>query len=240
MPELLQATLVEGQIIEATMNWQPSEHCILTLRKFEKQIVVPFFPPSPSFPKLGAHISAICSDDTPNTLLAIDLIISDYDEGPISEQQRSDLFRRVGLRPIYRPQPDFSSSLVLASLKDLEREMIAYLRRYPVKMRGMHPDAFEKLIAELMANFGFDVEWTARDKRTAADVSAFKTDIPSLLVQNYIIECKRNSEKNRVGVEIARALYGAKVDENFSNALLVTTSFFEEGVEKFAAKRWDF
>ncbi len=104
----------------------------------------------------------------------------------------------------------------------------------------MHSDAFEKLVAELMANFGFDVEWTGRDRNTAADVIAFKKDQSSGLKQNYIIEYKRLKETNKVGVEVACSLYGAKVFEGFSNALLVTTSFFEAGVPKFAAKGWDF
>jgi restriction system protein len=118
--------------------------------------------------------------------------------------------------------------------------LVLYLQKHPEKMREMHPEAFEKLIAELMANFGFDVEWTARTRGTGADVIAFKVEAQSGLRSNYIVECKRYAERHKVGIEVARALYGAKVDERFANALLVTTSSFEEGVVKFAAERWDF
>ena len=179
--------------------------------------------------------SAPLLEDAHGDLVAVDLVSSDYERGPITEEERASLLQRLGVKVIYQPRSDFSSSPVLASITDLERALVLYLQQHPEKMREMHPDAFEKLVAELMANFGFDVEWTARDRRTAADVIAFKKDAQSGLVNNYIIECKRFSERKKVGVEIARALYGAKVDEQFSNALLVTTSYFESGVEKFRA-----
>jgi HJR/Mrr/RecB family endonuclease len=239
MTDPFQAILVEGQTVSCTINLEPTQNCILQLNGLQKPIHIPFIPwDLTTHP--GSYVIAVCTDDASSFYNSVDIITSNYDEGPITEQHRWTLFDRLGLSPLYQAKTDFSSSAALASVTDLERELIAYLQRHPEKMRSMHPDAFEKLVAELMASFGFDVQWTARDKKTAADVIAFKTDAPSGLKQNYMIECKRFSEKNRVGVEVARALYGAKVDEQFSNALLVTTSFFESGVERFAAKRWDF
>ena len=237
MAEIPQCVLVEGGAVRCDMTWEPTERCVLHLHGIEWPIVVPFFPST--FPEMMSHISSLCVRE-PDGYLALDLIISGKDCGPVTSQARNELLARFGFAPIYLGGADFGSSPILASVRELERELIAYLTRHPEKMRGMHPDAFEKLVAELMAGFGFDVGWTARNPTTAADIIAFKTDSPSGLRQTFIVECKRYAEKNRVGVEIARALYGAKVDERFSNALLVTTSFFEEGVEKFAARRWDF
>jgi HJR/Mrr/RecB family endonuclease len=238
MPEPFRGILIEGQAVKLTMLWQPTEHAVLELGQLGRPIVVPYFPKGLLQP--GTYVSAVCAEDEKGDLVAVDLITSDYERGPISEEERSTLLRRLGVSPLYRTAPDFSSSPVLASIGNLERELILYLQKHPEKMREMHPDAFEKLIAELMASFGFDVEWTARDKNTAADVIALRTDNRSGLIHNYIIECKRVAERNKVGVEIARALYGAKADERFSSALLVTTSFFQQGVERFAARRWDF
>lgn len=238
MPGPFQGMLVEGQAVNLTMLWQPKEHAIVELNQFDRPIVIPYFPMGLHNP--GTFVSAICFESQDGALVAVDLVTSDYDRGPVSEQERSALLQRLGAVPVYRPRPDSSSSSVLASISDLERELVLYLQTHPEKMREMHPDAFEKLIAELMAGFGFDVEWTARSRSTGGDVIAFRTDAHSGLRTNYIIECKRYAQRNKVGIEIARALYGAKEDERFSNALMVTTSFFEEGVVKFAAKRWDF
>jgi|SRR5271157_3949908 len=238
MPDPFRGVLVEGQTEKLTMLWQPTEHAIVGLYQFNRPIIVPFF--SRGLLNPAAYVSAICFEDQQGALVAVDLIVSEYDRGPVTDQERSALLQRLGVVPIYRPAPDFSSSPVLASISDLERDLVLYLQRHPEKMREMHPDAFEKLVAELMASFGFNVEWTARVRSTGADVIAFKTDAQAGLRTNYIIECKRYAHHNKVGIEIARALYGAKVDERYSNALLVTTSFFEEGVLKFAARRWDF
>ncbi|MBD3675285.1 MAG: restriction endonuclease [Planctomycetaceae bacterium] len=38
----------------------------------------------------------------------------------------------------------------------------------------MHPDTFEKLIAEIFASNGYLCEWTGRCKHTAADVLAIR------------------------------------------------------------------
>lgn len=237
-PDQFEALHIEGLATSFSMNWQPFEHCVFELSTFPKPIVVPFIPAK--FPSLADHVCAICVEQADGRIVAVDLVASNYDSGPVTHEARAALFQRLGVSPIYQQPRDFSSSPVLESLRELERELILYLQRHPEKMRDVNADLFEKLVAELMANFGFDVEWTARRRNTAADVIAFKTDLTSGLRQNYIIECKRNSEKNKVGIEIARSLYGAKVDEGFSNALLVTTSYFEKGVMKFAAKRWDF
>ena len=129
---------------------------------------------------------------------------------------------------------------VLAKIAEIESDLICYLAKHPHLMREMHSDAFEKLVAELLASLGYDVEWTGRNKATAGDVIAFRVEETSGLASNFLIECKRYAEHNRVGMEIARALYGAKTDERFSTALLVTTSTVQSGVEKFASRNWDF
>ena len=64
------------------------------------------------------------------------------------------------------------------------------------------------------------------------DVSGEKT--------SWIIECKKYKRENKVGVAIARALYGVKVELKVANAVLATTSHFTRGVRDFKASRYDF
>jgi len=60
----------------------------------------------------------------------------------------------------------------------------------------------------------------------------------------YFIECKRHSEKNKVGVDIVRSLQGVKNTKDGPNkTIIATTSFFTSDAKKFveneAASKWD-
>ena len=46
--------------------------------------------------------------------------------------------------------------------------------------------------------------------------------------------------QRKVGVDIARALYGLKTDLRVSSAMLATTSHFTKGVYDFKAAKYDF
>jgi restriction system protein len=55
-----------------------------------------------------------------------------------------------------------------------------------------------------------------------------------------LIECKRYDPENKVGVSLVRALYGVKVHENATKAILATTSSFTAGAERlFEAHKWE-
>lgn len=59
------------------------------------------------------------------------------------------------------------------------------------------------------------------------------------LVKNCVVECNPYGPDRPVGIEVARALYATQVDETFSNASLVTTSHWQDDVERFAMSKWD-
>jgi hypothetical protein len=48
-----------------------------------------------------------------------------------------------------------------------------------------------------------------------------------------IVDCKRYSLENRVGVEIVRALYGLGEQKGATMALVATTSYFTRGAKEF-------
>jgi HJR/Mrr/RecB family endonuclease len=178
--------------------------------------------------------------DERNKYIVIDLIVGS-NKRRITDEQRVEQERRLGISLLYqRKQVDFSSQSVISKITEIESQLVEYLAKHPELMREMNYDAFEKLVAELLASHGFDVEWTGRNNATAGDVIAFKTDSETDLTSSFIVECKRYAPDRPVGIEVARAIYGAKCDERFSNALLVTTSSFQRGVEQFSVRRWDF
>ena len=50
----------------------------------------------------------------------------------------------------------------------------------------------------------------------------------------FLIECKRYDEKNKIGVDIVRALYGVQTADKVNKACLVTSSYFTRDAVAFA------
>lgn len=118
-------------------------------------------------------------------------------------------------------------------------ELIQYLSKHPEKIYEIRPRQFEEVIAEILASFGWSVQLTPSTKDGGFDIFAINKDI-SGLSSSWIIECKKYAPDRKVGIEIARALYGVKTDLRVSNAMLATTSSFTQGVRAFRAERYDF
>lgn len=82
-------------------------------------------------------------------------------------------------------------------------------------------------------------EFDAPSKDGGYDILAVSKD-GSGLESTWIVECKKyDPARLKVGVEIARGLYGVKSFMGISNALLVTTSSFTAGAEQFAGTRYN-
>ena len=238
MNQRVEAILLEGIVDRMTYLFQTQPPCsVFRLFNQPKEIVSSIFP----LIRIGDRIRAVClaKPNKNGQFETVDVINND-NRVPITREQRGEQARRVGLRPIYEAPAELTLQPIIGKITEIGLELISHLKRHPELMQEMHSEAFEKLIAELMASGGFDVEWTGRNAETAGDVIAFKMDSGSGLINNYIVECKRYAPSRSVGIEIARAIYGAKVDEGYSNALLVTTSHFQDGVEQFALRHWDF
>jgi hypothetical protein len=96
---------------------------------------------------------------------------------------------------------------------------------------------FEELVAELWKRFGYDVELTKKTRDGGADVIAVSRREANV---KFLIECKRWNPQNKVGVSLVRALYGVKVHQGATKAILATTSSFtREAREIFTAHRWE-
>jgi HJR/Mrr/RecB family endonuclease len=87
----------------------------------------------------------------------------------------------------------------------------------------------EKVVAELLARSGFDVEVTQRSRDGGRDILAWDSSPRRL----YVVECKRYGHDRPVRVAAVRALYGVATAEGAAGALLVTTSRFTRDAETF-------
>ena len=127
-----------------------------------------------------------------------------------------------------------NSSILKIDLEEINDELIKYLALHPQVMRELDPRKFEILIAEIMKDKGYDVELTPRSKDGGRDILVMqRNDIGEALT---LIECKRHSEKNTVGVGIVRGLYGVVCAENATRGMVATTSFFTKDAKAFRDK----
>jgi hypothetical protein len=124
-----------------------------------------------------------------------------------------------------------ASRVVRVSIEEINEELIRYLAANPSKMREMSPRKFEELVADMFRNQGFDVTLTPSSNDGGMDIVAVQRDgIGTVMV---IVECKRYAENRRVGVEIARGLFGVVEQRRATRGIIATTSFFTRGAVDF-------
>jgi restriction endonuclease Mrr len=124
---------------------------------------------------------------------------------------------------------------LIVTLDDLNQEVAEYILRNPTILYEMKPRQFEILIASIMKNHGFDVELTPETRDGGIDIVATQhSDFGNNL---FLIECKRYSPKNKVGIEKVQRLNG--IIDNYegkkaTRGMLVTTSTFSKDAAIFA------
>jgi restriction system protein len=153
----------------------------------------------------------------------------------------------IGAGPIaampFLPRVDFrieepvagESIIKVASFVD--RALIERLQKYPDDLRLMNRRLFEELIAELFSGFGYQVELTKRTRDGGKDIVAIRR---SEIETRFLIECKRPDPGNPVTVSTVRELYGVKVDDGATKAILATTTHLTADAKIFVEKhRWE-
>jgi HJR/Mrr/RecB family endonuclease len=123
------------------------------------------------------------------------------------------------------------SPVVIADATLVNAELLARLAHNPDDIYGLAPRTFEKLVARLFEDLGYEVELTPEKGDGGLDVRAIRKDEAGPLL--YIVECKRYGPEKRVDVGIARSVYGVKVATGANVAVLATTSFFTKGAKDF-------
>lgn len=124
---------------------------------------------------------------------------------------------------------------ILTSLSLGVADMIVELAKNPKGLYQISPRTFEEIIAYIFSKNGFSVELTKQSRDGGRDIIAIRSDlgIPS----KYIIECKRYSYDNPVGVGLVRNLYGVQMQEGANKSVLATTSRFTSNAKEFASAK---
>ena len=117
------------------------------------------------------------------------------------------------------------------------RDLLEELSRSPQKLKSIDRRDFEELVAFLFENFGYEVELTGKTRDGGRDIIALRKREVSI---KYLIECKRPDPENKIGIRPVRELYGVKVDEGASKAILATTTYFTKEARLFMERhRWE-
>jgi Restriction endonuclease/Pentapeptide repeats (8 copies) len=130
------------------------------------------------------------------------------------------------------------SSVLVEVIGHLSSQLIDYLSKHPKALYSLRARQFEELVAEILAGFGWSVELTPATRDGGFDLFAISRDISGLR-SSWIVECKKYSPENKVGVDIVRSVYGIQTDKRIANVLLATTSFFTDDAKRFKAERYD-
>ena len=122
----------------------------------------------------------------------------------------------------------------LLTVSSLPFKVIAQILRSPAELRNLSPRQFEEFIAETLVRLGFnDVVLTPRSRDGGKDVIASQ-EISNIPITFYF-ECKKYAEDNKIQLETLRSLLGTLAHEaqNVNKGVLVTTSTFTSGANKF-------
>ena len=123
---------------------------------------------------------------------------------------------------LYQASPP--QELVYSTILDANRELKRYLAAHPDKLYDLDPRKFEVLVADILKDFGFDVELTPATRDGGKDIYAYiRSQVCSMLM---FVECKRYAPDHPVGIDIVQRLYGVQTSHLANKSMIVTTSFF--------------
>ena len=122
----------------------------------------------------------------------------------------------------------FDSTIVRPSLDFIK--FLHTTKQTPQQLLELDSRQFEELVAEIWHRFGYEVELTARTRDGGRDIVAVRKCEASL---RFLIECKRYRPTHKVGIEVVRSLYGVKIHDQATKAILATTSYFTSPAKEF-------
>jgi Restriction endonuclease len=137
---------------------------------------------------------------------------------------------------LQRNPPKPQENLVIPVKQTIEVINERLINRFygdPEKLRDLDPIIFERVIAELFLEEGYEIVLTPPRADGGKDIYVYKTD--PLTQTMFLVECKRYTPPNKVTVEIARQLYGVVQQERASGGIIVTTSYFTKVAKQFAS-----
>jgi hypothetical protein len=134
--------------------------------------------------------------------------------------------------PLERTAPE-RGHLIL-DVREVNAHLIHELKRSPERIYELSADRFEELVAELLSRQGYSITRTPFSRDGGFDMYAARKD--GLGEFLYLVECKRYTPPNKVGVNVVRSLRGVLSEKRATAAAVVTTSYFTAGAKAFRSE----
>ncbi|HEU0302250.1 MAG TPA: restriction endonuclease [Longimicrobium sp.] len=151
--------------------------------------------------------------------------------------QKGERLQNLGYPGILGPdglpltQENLQGSRIITDLTSTNEKILRMVRNDPQTMYNLTPRQFEKLVAELLHEQGYEIALTPASNDGGFDMYAAKKD--GLGEFLYLVECKRYAPIRAVGVNVVRALYGIVQQMKACAGIVVTTSHFTRGAKAF-------
>lgn len=122
------------------------------------------------------------------------------------------------------PVPVPPSVEVVRAFAPANADLLRYLARDPRRLRHLESRDFERVVADILAEHGHDVEITAATRDHGRDLIVhMRTEFGPLVA---LVECKQQSPDDPVGIRVVQRLYGVLQSHRADIGLVVTTSSF--------------
>jgi len=138
------------------------------------------------------------------------------------QELTNDLVGRVEAEIVHGP--DKSRPLVTLDVVDFE--LYKALHRHPELLRTLPWRAFERLLADILETFGYEIELHQGTKDGGIDIVAVKRE-DTFGLHRYILQAKRWN--NKVGVEPVRQILFLHNNLRATKSCLATTASFTKG-----------
>lgn len=109
-------------------------------------------------------------------------------------------------------------------------EIGSHLKKNYSDIFSLTPRNFEKLVADVYKNLGYEVRLTPETHDGGCDIILLERNTGDQI----LVECKRYSKHRKVGIDLTRNLCGVMVENQEKKSILVSTSRFTSGAEKYA------
>ncbi len=127
---------------------------------------------------------------------------------------------------------ELQSPIIKLDFSKISEELTAYILNNPSAMHNISPRKFEELVAYIMEKHGYEVTLTQQSRDGGIDIFALKNEgFGNILT---IVDCKKYSETNPVGVAAVRGMYGTLQIESASHGIIATTSRFTRDASSLA------
>jgi restriction system protein len=120
----------------------------------------------------------------------------------------------------------------VSNVKFVNSRILDNVRHDPSLLYSIDSRDFELLVAELLSEQGFRVDVTRSSRDGGVDM--WIAENRSIGSFRYLVECKKYSAENKVGVKIVREVFGTLQASRATAGLIVTTSYFTRDAKEFA------